>query len=207
MDEPRCLVIDDQPLIRLGVRKLLADRFAVDEVSDGTDALRMVTEVEDFDVAIVDTGRSPTGESALSGTEMIHALHRARPGLEIVAHGDRPERQLANEAVRAGARAYVAKCSPADDLRRAVDAALAAERFIDPAASSASGRRASPGLTRRQRQVLQLFAEGSSTERVARSLGLSPDTIRTHAKAALARLGAHDRGHAIAIALRGGLID
>jgi DNA-binding NarL/FixJ family response regulator len=202
-DERRCLVVDGQPLVRLGVRRLLADRFEVDEAEDGEDALRMVTGVEDFDVAIVDTGRR--GYDGIAGTRMIKALLDARPGLGIVAHGDRSERQVAIEAMRAGARAYVSKHSPASELSRAVDAAAEAETFVDPAA--APSRRPSTALTRRQRQIVQLLADGHSTDRAARVLGVSPETVRTHMKAVLARLGARDRAHAVAISLRGGLID
>ena len=62
-------------------------------------------------------------------------------------------------------------------------------------------------LTRRQRQILQLYADGQSTARVAKRLGLSAETIRTHTKAILSRLGARDRAHAVAIALRLSLIE
>lgn len=207
-EEARCLIVDDQPLVRLGVRRLLDDRFAVDEAVDGEDALQMVTDVEDFDVAIVDTGRPVHGESKISGTRMIRALLDARPGLGIVAHGDRPERHVAVEAMRAGARAFVAKSSPASELSRAVDAAATeSETFVDPAASPGSTDRVAATLTRRQREILQLFADGNSTERAAASLGLSPETIRTHTKGTLARLGARDRAHAVAIAFRSGLLE
>jgi DNA-binding NarL/FixJ family response regulator len=203
----RCLIVDGQPLVRLGVRRLLDDRFEVDEAADGEDALQMVTDVEDFDVAIVDTGRSASGDAKIGGTRMIRALLDARPGLGIVAHGDRPERHIAAEALAAGARAYVAKSSPASELSRAVDAAATdSETFVDPAASPRKGR-PSPALTRRQREILQLFADGHSTERAAASLGLSPETVRTHTKAVLARLNARDRAHAVAIAFRGGLLE
>jgi DNA-binding NarL/FixJ family response regulator len=205
-DERRCLVVDDQPLVRLGVRRLLADRFEVDEAEYGEDALRMVTEVEDFDVAIVDTGRRSGGNSRIAGTGIIKMLLEARPGLGIVAHGDTTERHVAAEAMRAGARAYVYKRSPARELSRAVEAAADAETFVDPAAAP-GGNNASSPLTRRQREILQMFADGHSTERTARALGVSPETIRTHAKAVLGRLGARDRAHAVAIALRGGLIE
>lgn len=203
-EEARCLIVDDQPLVRLGVRRLLDDRFEViDEAEDGEGALRMVTDVEDFDVAIVDTGRR-TGNSRVAGTRIIKALLEARPGLGIVAHCDTPERYVAVEAMRAGARAYVSKRSPARELSRAVEAAAEAETFVDPAAG---GNHANSPLTRRQRQILQLFADGHSTDRAARALGVSPETIRTHAKALLGRLSARDRAHAVAIALRGGLIE
>ena len=203
----RCLIVDDQPLVRLGVRRLLDHRFLVDEAVNGEDALQMVTDVEDFDVAIVDTGRPSGGDAKIAGTRMIRALLDARPGLGIVAHGDRPERHVAAEALAAGARAYVAKSSPAAELTRAVDAAATeSETFVDPAASPREGR-LSPAITRRQREILQLFADGNSTERAAASLGLSPETVRTHTKAVLARLNARDRAHAVAIAFRGGLLE
>jgi DNA-binding NarL/FixJ family response regulator len=204
--ERRCLVVDDQPLVRLGVRRLLADTFEVDEAEDGEGALRMVSDVEDFDVAIVDTGRRTSGDSKVAGTRIIKAMLEARPGLGIVAHCDTPERYGAVEAMRAGARAYVSKRSSADELTRAVEAAADADTFVDPAAAPGGDRTNSP-LTRRQRQILQLFADGHSTDRAARALGLSPETVRTHAKAVLARLSARDRAHAVAIALRGGLIE
>ncbi len=188
------------------MRRLLADRFEVDEAEDGEGALRMVSDVENFDVAIVDTGRRTGGDSKVAGTRIIRALLEARPGLGIVAHCDTPERYVAVEAMRAGARAYVSKRSPAGELSRAVDAAAEAETFVDPAAAPGGDGANSP-LTRRQRQILQLFADGHSTDRAARALGVSPETIRTHAKALLGRLSARDRAHAVAIALRGGLIE
>jgi DNA-binding CsgD family transcriptional regulator len=86
-----------------------------------------------------------------------------------------------------------------------VDAAADSERFVDPAAGER--QRGHPGLTRRQRQILQLYADGQSTARVAKRLGLSAETIRTHTKGIFARLSARDRGHAVAIAMRLGLIE
>jgi two-component system, NarL family, response regulator len=203
-EERRCLVIDEQPAVRLGVRGLLSDRYAVEEAADGQDALHMISSVGDFDVAIVELVLAANGTSrSLLGIPAIRALHRARPGLGIVAHGARPERHAASEAIDAGAMAYVAKSSPTTALARAVDAAAEAEQFVDPAARSA-GRRE---LTRRQRQILQLYADGHSTDVAARELGLSTETVRTHTKALLARLEARDRTHAVAIGLRSALIE
>jgi DNA-binding NarL/FixJ family response regulator len=202
-DERRCLVIDGHPVVRIGVRGVLADRYEVEEAADGEDALEMLTSFDDFDVAIVEV-RPPNREAPrLTGNEAIRALRRARPGLGIVAHGARPERHAATEALGAGATAYVVKSSSPDALNQAVDAAADSEKFVDPAAGSANG----PGLTRRQRQILQLYADGHSTATVARRLGLSAETIRTHTKGMLARLQARDRAHAVAIGLRSSLID
>jgi DNA-binding NarL/FixJ family response regulator len=204
-DDRRCLVIDPQPTVRLGVREALANRYEVEEAETGSTALELLTSIGDFDVVIVDLCRSNgTQADDLVGTAAIRALRKAQPTLGIVAHGAHPEPHAATEALRAGATAYVVKSSPVESLSNAVDAAVDAEKFVDPATKGSRGRSA---LTRRQRQILQLYADGHSTAQVAKRLGLSAETVRTHTKAILARLRARDRAHAVAVALRTSLIE
>jgi DNA-binding NarL/FixJ family response regulator len=205
-EDRRCLVIDAHPATRLGVREALVGRYEVEEADDGDVALELLSSVGGFDVAVVDLSRRNGSEpdQGLSGTGAIRALRKAQPGIGIVAHGPQPERHAVSEALRAGATAYVVKSSPVGALSRAVEAAAEAERFVDPAAERPRGR---PALTRRQRQILQLYSDGESTAKVARRLGLSAETVRTHNKAILSRLGARDRAHAVAIALRTALIE
>ena len=105
---------------------------------------------------------------------------------------------------RPGASAYVARTAGAEQLTRAVSAALAQESFVDPAVPPPGSR---GKLTRRQREILQLLANGESTTVAARELGLSEETVKTHTKNVLARLGARNRTHAVAIALRECLIE
>lgn len=202
-EERRCLVIDAQPTVRLGVRGLLDDRYQVEEAEDWRTGVEMVTRVEDYDVAIVELSRN--GDDEPSPTAAIRALRKARSGLGIVAHAVRPEKLAATEAIDAGATAFVAKSSSPDALAQAVDAAAESERYIDPAAGRSNGRNGM-SLTRRQRQILQMFADGRATATVARDLELSSETVRTHTKAILARLEARDRAHAVAKGLRSGLI-
>jgi len=205
-EERRCLVVDATPTVRLGIRELLDDRYEIEEASDWRSGLEMVTAVEDFDVAILEMSRQADHEGdERSPITMIRAFRKARSGLGIVAHGPRAHRQAATEAIDAGATAFVAKSSPADSLARAVDAAAESERFIDPAAERVATQNG-PTLTRRQRQILQLFADGEGTAAVAARLELSAETVRTHTKAILARLAARDRAHAVAKAIRNGLI-
>jgi DNA-binding NarL/FixJ family response regulator len=205
-EDRRCLVIDAHPTVRIGVRRLLNGRYDVEEAEDWRSGLELLSSVGDFDVAIVDMNRADAGDvAARPGTAAIRALHSAQPGLGIVAHGTRPERHAATEAIDAGATAFVAKSSSPDALSRAVDAAADSEPFMDPAANGAGQR--GLGLTRRQRQILQLYADGHPTTAVANRLGLSAETVRTHTKGILARLAARDRAHAVAIGLRGSLID
>ena len=106
--------------------------------------------------------------------------------------------------VQAGAGAYVSRVAGTTELRRAVDAAIAQERFVDPAVPPKGSR---GKLTRRQRQILQLLANGESTTVAARELDLSEETVKNHTKHVLARLGAKNRTHAVAIAVRECLID
>lgn len=196
-------MIDAQPTVRLGVRGLLRHRYEVEEAEDWRSGLEMVTRVGDFDVAIVELARS--GDDEPAPTTAIRALRRARSGLGIVAHGPSSNELAASEAIDAGATAFVAKSSPPAALAQAVDAAAQDEHFMDPAAVGGS-RRSRASLTRRQRQILQLLADGHTTGAVAQDLGLSAETVRTHTKAILARLEARDRAHAVAKGFRGGLI-
>jgi DNA-binding NarL/FixJ family response regulator len=204
-ERPHCLVIDGHPLVRLGVRDALRDGFEIDEMENRAEAVELVRDIGSFDVAIVDMRRWETdAEEALDGTATIRALRKAKPGLGIVAHGERPERHLANTALQAGASAYLARTAASDLLKRAVNAALAQESFVDPAVPPPGSR---GKLTRRQREILQKLANGESTTVAARELGLSEETVKTHTRNALGRLGARNRTHAVAVALRESLIE
>lgn len=198
-------MIDDHPLVRLGVREALGDGFEVQETASREEALDLVRDIGDFDVAIVDMRwHLNDTEPSISGHDAIRELRRSSSAIGIVAHGALPERHLANIAMQAGASAYVARTTGLDELRRAVAAAVAQERFVDPAVPPKGSR---GKITRRQREILQLLADGESTAVAARELDLSEETVKTHTKNALARLGAKNRTHAVAIALRESLID
>lgn len=203
-DDRRCLVVDGHAVTRIGVRELLESDFEIEEASDWREAIETHTATGSFDVAVVELDRrTPRGESA--GPAMIRALRRAMPRTGIVALARRPERHAAKEAMEAGASAYVAKTSSTEAIRTAVEAAADSGSFVDPAASAGGSARSA--ITKRQRETLQLLADGHSTEEAARRLHLSAETVRTHTKATLQRLGARDRAHAVAIALRNGFIE
>lgn len=175
--------------------------FEVEEVADWREAIEAHKATGSFDVAVVELDlRTASGEP--TGPMVIKRLRRAMPSTGIVALAHRAEKHAASVALEAGASAYVARTSPPEAIRTAVDAAADSGRFVDPAANSERAK----ALTRRQRQIIQLLADGHSTRDVAQRLQLSAETVRTHTKAALARLDARDRAHAVAIALRTGLI-
>jgi DNA-binding NarL/FixJ family response regulator len=204
-ERPQCLVIDRHPLVRAGVREALGGGFEVHESASRGEALDLVRDVGSIDVAIVDLRRRPEGlNGEPSGDAAIRALRRAEPSLGIVAHGERAERHIATAAIQAGATAYVSRTAGPDQLREAVKAALAQKQFLDPQLPPKGSR---GRLTRRQREILQLLADGGSTTAAARRLDLSEETVKTHTRNALARLGARNRTHAVAIALRESLIE
>jgi len=204
-ERPHCLVIDSHPLVRLGVREALVDDFEIHESETRDEAIGLIRDIGSMDVAIVDLRRGrDDADAALHGNEAIRALRKTAPGMGIVAHGERAERHLASAALQAGASAYVARTAGVEEMARAARAALEQERFVDPAVPPSGSR---GKLTRRQREILQLLADGGSTVVAARELGLSEETIKTHTKNAVGRLGARNRTHAVAIALRESLIE
>ena len=187
------------------MREALAGHFEIHESESRDEAIDLVRDIGSIDVAIVDLRRESSGDDgALPGHEAIRALRKSAPGMGIVAHGERPERHLASAALQAGATAYVARTADAEEMVRAARSALEQERFVDPAVPPSGSR---GKLTRRQREILQLLADGGSTAVAARELGLSEETIKTHTKNSLARLDARNRTHAVAIALRESLIE
>lgn len=187
------------------MRKALQDEFDVQEVASRQEAVELVQDIGSIDVAVLDMRLWADGAvPSPNASEAIKAMLRAEPSIAIVAHGERAERHLASSALQAGASAFVSRTASAELLLSAVQAALAQERFVDPAVPPRGSR---GKLTRRQREILQLLANGESTAVAARELDLSEETVKTHTKHALARLGARNRTHAVAIALRESLIE
>ena len=196
-----CLVIDAHPVVRNGIRSLIAPDFEVEELEHGRRVSDLLTSVGGFDVAVVEMRAATDGLP--SGTATIREMLGSQPALGIVAFGGPLERHAVREAIEAGATGYVSRLSSLETVAEAIRAAAEQEPFIDPLA----GKAQATTLTPRQRQVLQLFADGLSTEQAASRLGLSEETVRTHAKASLARMNARDRTHAVAKALRLSLIE
>ena len=191
-------------MTRIGVRGLLESDFEIEEAADLREAIETHTATGSFDVAVVELDtRPPNGEPA--GPAMIKAIRRAMPRTGIVALARSPQRHAANEALEAGASAYVAKSSSPEAILTAVEAAAESGQLHRPCGAPQGRRgRPSPGASAKR------FSSSPTATRPTRSRAvshLSAETVRTHTKATLARLGARDRAHAVAIALRTGQID
>jgi DNA-binding NarL/FixJ family response regulator len=200
----RCLIIDDHPVVRQGIRALLEREIDPVEVTDAATPAAAFTAADGNSphVVIVD----PRGAGAEVGS-LVADLNREL-GSAIVVFTSNGGARLLSEALKAGVKGYVRKDSPPEDLVRAIRAAHSGDFYVDPALSSTivleEGDRT---LTARQREILQMLADGMQTEAVARRLGLSTETVRTHTKRILAKLHADTRTQAVAIAIRNGLIE
>lgn len=197
------MIIDAHPLVRAGIRRALGERFAAHELPDGRQAPDLIASVGRIDVAIVEF-RAEEAAGPPAGAAVVRELVRSQPSIGVVARSGCLERYELRLARDSGAHGFIGKAASGQVLGAAVAAALGHREYLDP--ELAAGKRQA-ALTRRQRQVLQLFADGHATADIARRLGLSEETIRTHSKACLTRLGARGRTHAIAIAMRTSMID
>jgi len=199
-----CLVVDEHPVVRRGVRALLEQGFSDVELLDApsADAVLEGSTGGKPDVVLIDPRKGP-GDTEAILTEIARKLDSP----VVVFTADGGARQL-SDALKAGVKGYVRKDSPADDLIRAIRAAISGDFYIDPALSSTivleEGERT---LTARQREILQMLADGMQTDAVAKQLGLSTETVRTHTKRILAKLDADTRTQAVAIGIRNGMID
>jgi DNA-binding NarL/FixJ family response regulator len=203
-DAPSCLIVDDHPVVRAGVRAVLEEAFSGARISDAgsLEEAGRLAETEPPDVAVVDPWRA--------GVDVTDVVGRLRSELRapIVVFTSDGGARLLSEALKAGVKGYVRKDSPSEDLIRAIEAARAGEFYVDPGLSSTIVLDESDRtLSVRQREILQMLADGMQTEAVAEKLGLSTETVRTHTKRILAKLEASTRTQAVAIGIRHGLID
>jgi DNA-binding NarL/FixJ family response regulator len=204
----RCIVADDHPAIVDSVGRFLDGEDGIDVVgtaTDGAGALERIAELTP-DVAILDVRMPEPG-----GIEIARRLTTAGSAPRIILYTAYAERALVIEAIDAGAQGFVLKESPISDLVRAVRLVADGRTYVDPVlAGILAGPDATdriPGLTKREREVLRLLADGMRNEQIARELGISPLTVRTHIEKAMQKLEADTRTEAVANALRMSLIE
>ena len=203
----RCVIADDHPAIVDAVARYLADVEDVELVArarNGDEALRLIEEHAP-DAAVVDV-RMP----AVGGIDIARRLHVEGSKTAVILYTGHSERSLLLEALDAGARGFLVKEAPLDDLARAIRSVCEGGTYVDPAlAGVLVGPEAAerlPTLTKREREVLRLLADGMRNEQVALELSISPLTVRSHVKNAMRKLEADTRTQAVARALRESLI-
>ena len=198
-----CLIADDHPAVLDSISHVLVESGidVVAQVRDGTQALREL-ERNPPDVAVIDVNMP-----GLGGVEVARSVGDRVP---IILYTGAADRALVVEALDAGARGFVLKEAPLDDLVRAIGVVAGGGVYVDPVlAGLLASREAAhrlPLISPREREVLGLLAEGLRNEDIAARLGLSPDTVRAHIRNAMRKLDADTRTHAVALALRQSLL-
>ncbi len=204
----RCLVVDDHSVLAEGLAILFGDvddLELVGRVSSGEDAIEAVAQLKP-EIVLMDV-RLP----GIDGVSAVKRIHAASPETQFVMFTAYGDKRLLSDAIAAGARGYVMKGSPPDDLLRAIRTVAEGKAFVDPSLSPAllmtDTVPAEQPLSEREREILQLLAEGLHTEEVARRIGLSVETVKSDTKRVIAKLQADTRTHAVAIALRQAIIE
>jgi DNA-binding NarL/FixJ family response regulator len=205
----RILLADDHLVVREGLRSLLeaAGFKIVGEARDGREALKLARVLEP-EVTVMDIGMP-----GLNGVDACRELLREVPEMRIILLTVHGEDAYVIEALRAGARGYVLKTQAGSDLVRAIGEVTQGRIYLSPSVSSAvvqaflagSTSPADP-LTPREREVLQLVAEGRSTKEVAGILGVSVKTAETHRTRLMTKLDIHHTAGLVHYAIRRGLI-
>ena len=211
----KVLLVDDQELVRTGLRGILRARFGfeiVGELENGAGVVEAVEELEP-DVVVMDV-RMP-GVDGVTATRLLREADAATPVLVLTTFED--EEILAG-ALRAGAAGFLLKGVPAEDLQRAVRGVAGGESWLDPAVTGRvlSAYREGPTpmlpgpeadlLTPREREVLALIGQGLSNTEIATKLTLGEGTVKTHIGHIFTKLELRDRAAAVVFAFDHGLV-
>lgn len=205
----RVLLAEDHVIVREGLRVLLErEGFQlVGEASDGHEAVQRAAELRP-DVAVLDIAM-PLMNGIEAAREMSHSSPRTRAVL-LTQHG---EDQYVRAALRAGIRGYVLKAQAATDLVQAIRRVCRGEVYLSPGVSRvvveaylAKAEMPSELLSARERQVLQMVAEGKSTKEIATLLGISAKTVESHRSRLMRKLDIHETAGLVRYAIRRGLV-
>jgi DNA-binding NarL/FixJ family response regulator len=214
----RILVVDDHTLMRSGIRALLEkseDLRVVGEAGDGHEALRLIKEL-DPRVVLLDISIP-----GLNGLEVAAKVRKEHPSIRVVFLSMHSSEEYILKALNVGAAGYVLKDATTNELELAVRAATKGETFLSPAVSTKivgnylerfskdeapSTSRSLQLLTPRQREILQLVAEGYTTKDIAKKLGLSINTVEVHRANLMERLNIHDIAGLVRYAISAGIV-
>jgi DNA-binding NarL/FixJ family response regulator len=198
------LAVDDHPLLRGGVAALIAaesDMVLVGEASSGQEAIQEFRRLKP-DVTLMDV-QMPN----VDGIDAIIAIRSGFPSARIIVLTTYEGDFLAKRALKAGAQAYVLKSLVRKDLLDTIRLVHRGARRVDPEiAEQIANSVSDDALSEREIEVLSLIAAGESNKVVAANLRISEETVKTHVRSILAKLGASDRTHAVTLALRRGII-
>ncbi len=216
----KVIIADDHTLIRAGIRQLLQNIRGVEviaEASNGREALQLIKELQP-DIVLLDIAMSE-----LNGLDVTEQINKENISISIIILSMYANEEYVIQALKAGASGYLLKDSAPTELELAINAVVKGEVYLSPSISKNLVtdylRRISEGLpeqhdndnifarlTSRQREILQLIAEGNSTKEIANKLHISIKTIETHRSQIMERLNIHDIPGLVRYAIREGII-
>ena len=205
----RLLLADDHLIVREGLKNLLLNEGyeIVAEASNGQEAVEMAEKL-DPDVAVLDISMP-----RCSGINAAGEIHKVRPQIKLVLLTMYKEEQYALEALRAGIKGYILKTQAAADLVQAIRTTLQGDIYLSPgisecvvnAALAKNSANVNP-LAGRERQILQLIAEGKGNKEIARQLDMSVKTVESHRGNLMKKLDVHETAGLVRHAIKIGLI-
>jgi two-component system, NarL family, response regulator len=203
-DPIRVIVADDHAVVRAGLAAILEaepDVRVVAEVGDGRQAIAAYLDHRP-DVLVMDL-RMPV----LDGLGALVELRRTDPAARVILLTTYDDEEDIYRGLEAGASGYLLKDAAAGELVDGIRKVYSGRKAIAPAAAERlAGRVAARELSDREREVLELLAEGKSNKQIARALGISDGTVKVHVANILHKLGAQGRSEAVAVAARRGLV-
>jgi DNA-binding NarL/FixJ family response regulator len=213
MNATRLLLADDHALVRAGIRSLLEKMTGVEvvaEASDGREALELIKKKLP-DLVLMDIAMP-----GLNGLEALARTTKEFTAMKVIILSMHANEEYALQALRAGASGYLLKDGAVAELELALRVVARGETYLSPRISKRVidgylerlGNQSAPGglLTARQREILQLIAEGQSTKEIAFLLGVSVKTVEAHRAQLMLRLGIHDVAGLVRYAMRVGLV-
>ena len=213
MNSVRVLVADDHTLVRAGLIKLLESIANITVVGEAGDGLALLKLAEELKPQLVMMDIAMPG---LNGIEATARLAKICPEIRVMILSMHQNEEYVRQALRHGASAYLLKDAAPMELEQAIAAVLRGQTYLSPAVSSGvlsdyvqrlrSDEPAANPLTPRQREVLQLIAEGQSTKEIARRLDLSVKTVDTHRSQLMKQLDIHEVAGLVRYAMRTGLV-
>ena len=204
VDNIRVLLVDDHFVVRIGLAAIVnseSDMGVVGEASNGQQAVEMFSELSP-DIVLMDL-RMPV----MGGVEATTTILRRHPLARILVLTTYDGDEDIYRALQAGARAYLLKDTPREELLRAIRAVCAGQRYIPAAiASRLADSMPRSDLTSREMEVLNLIVKGFSNKEIAAALGITEGTVKIHVNNIFSKLGVSDRTQAATTALQRGIV-
>jgi DNA-binding NarL/FixJ family response regulator len=199
-------IVDDHEALRDGLAALLrASGLEVVGMAGTVESARDLVALDRPDVALIDI-RLPDG----TGIELARELLSEDPAQGIVLYTGDADADLLYDGLDTGARGYVLKAGSTDELVGAIERVAAGGSYVDPRLDrillSPRATEKVPALSPREREIMNLMAEGLTAERIGERISVSVETVRTHVRNVIRKLQARNRVHAIALALERGEI-